>query len=162
MNASVWIRYLAGMDCPSYDLPWPPSVNKYWRRTRSGVYLSRDAKLFRKSVEAEVVLQAIPRFTHPVVAALEMRPPRKSDNDNFEKALWDALQHSGVLVDDCQVTCVLRCWHPQRHSAGITLSITEVTGDALDYVPKWCDQTETGRKEQTDGKKKTGIRIRRR
>ena len=82
-------------------LPWPPSVNHYWRRNRNGsVRISEKGEQFR----AEVIEKCrnrdgvMGRVTVEVVA----HPPdrRKRDLDNIFKALLDALNHAEMIEDD--------------------------------------------------------------
>lgn len=94
-------------------LPWPPSTNHTWgksRNKRTGkpqVYLTNDARVFRKSV-ATIVMGA--RFGWPIVGPVEVKitlcPPdnRRRDEDNFAgKALFDAMTKAGVWLDDSQI-----------------------------------------------------------
>lgn len=96
------------------ELPWPPSVNAYWRAvsprnsTRVIVFTTEVAKTYRKNVEA-LVLQQFRRRPEPLVGELLLDvllcPPdaRRRDADNFNKCLWDAMQGAGLFLDDCQV-----------------------------------------------------------
>jgi crossover junction endodeoxyribonuclease RusA len=33
-------------------IPWPPSVNHYWRKWRNRMVISREGRMFRKNVRA--------------------------------------------------------------------------------------------------------------
>lgn len=87
-------------------LPWPPSVNNYYRKTKQGVFLSRRGRLYRAEVRIAAVCQ---RITKPLTGYLIMRvrlhPPnrRNYDMDNLLKALWDALECAGVFENDAQI-----------------------------------------------------------
>lgn len=91
------------------DLPWPPSVNHYYMRTKFGMAIGARGKAFR--LEAiylcnREVLKA-ERFgagqrLHVSVAAFAP-DRRKRDLDNLNKCLLDALTHAGVYVDDSQI-----------------------------------------------------------
>lgn len=91
------------------DLPFPPSVNHYYMRTRFGMIIGAKGKLFRTEAitncrEQIDVLDcfAADAKLHVIVAAF---PPdrRKRDLDNLGKCLCDALTHAGVYVDDSQI-----------------------------------------------------------
>lgn len=82
-------------------LPYPPSVNHYWRHTRSGRhYISAEGKAFR----AEVL--KICRLFDPFVGAVKIKievfypDNRERDPDNIQKALFDSLVSSGLIEDD--------------------------------------------------------------
>ena len=84
-------------------LPFPPSVNHYWRHARGRTYVSEAGREYRSAVEA----RASGRFAtlrgrlHVLV---KLYPPdaRRRDVDNSAKALLDALAHAGVYGDDSQ------------------------------------------------------------
>ena len=94
-------------------LPWPPSVNHYWRsvpiRGRSGrgvrVVLSREGKAYRRDVCARLR----GHDQRPMESRLHVRvvlyPPtrRAIDIDNRMKALLDALEHARIYHDDSQI-----------------------------------------------------------
>ena len=86
-------------------LPYPPSINHYWRRVGPRTLISREGRRFRERVVA--ILAA--RRTEPLVGHLEVdieiHPPdnRRRDIDNVQKALLDALQHGGAYEDDSQI-----------------------------------------------------------
>jgi len=94
-------------------LPYPPSVNNYYTHTRRGVFLSQGAKAFRASVVAAIIDQTGKiNWQFPGIYNVEVEmditlyPPtlkRKRDGDNNIKALWDALQHAGVIEDDSRI-----------------------------------------------------------
>jgi crossover junction endodeoxyribonuclease RusA len=87
------------------ELPYPPSVNHYWRTWRGRMLISREGRRYREIV---VGLLATTR-TKPMRGALAVRvkvhPPdgRRRDLDNLQKALLDALEHGGAFSDDSQI-----------------------------------------------------------
>lgn len=157
MDATAWMQTLTDLRPAVACLPLPPSVNHYLKKTSRGVYLSKAAKRFRAEVKIETLQQGLPKFTRPVAATLEIHPPDRScDLDNFEKSLWDALQHAGTLVNDSQVACVLRFWGSSKKAGGLTLRIAEITdGDLVASLPLWTDQTGS-KKERNCGAKRNG------
>ncbi|MEM7231769.1 MAG: RusA family crossover junction endodeoxyribonuclease [Planctomycetota bacterium] len=88
----------------TFEIPWPPSVNRYWRCAGNRTYLTHDARRYRDEVRA-----AIPRTVESMTGELEvdliLLPPdaRRRDIDNSLKAILDALESAGVYADDSQV-----------------------------------------------------------
>lgn len=86
-------------------LPFPPSVNNYYVKTKKGVRISEKGRKFRDLVEKAVVEQigAFEPLDYNLLIEVVIYPPdlRKRDLDNFTgKALLDALTHSGIWTDD--------------------------------------------------------------
>lgn len=92
-------------------LPFPPSGNKYYRHLNKGplagrTLISEDGRAFRRAVDS-VVRQARARkaLAMPLEVRIAVYPPdrRKRDLDNLLKATLDALQASGVYLNDNQI-----------------------------------------------------------
>jgi crossover junction endodeoxyribonuclease RusA len=155
----AWMEALKQAKFARLELPMPPSVNKYWRvgeRGQRGKFLTSEAKRFRVDVQALALINQFPRFTGPVVAVLEFHQTGKMcDLDNYEKALWDAIQSASILVNDCQIVCVLRYWGSVRKTRGISLSMADLQDlELLNSVPAWSHQVESlaAGKRSGDGK----------
>lgn len=88
----------------TYRLPWPPSVNTYWRHAGNVTYLTPKARQFRLEV-AEIVSDIPEALTGRLFVGIELTMPdrRKRDIDNAIKSALDALGHAGVFVDDEQI-----------------------------------------------------------
>ncbi len=88
-----------------FVLPYPPTVNTYWRRHGNTYFISEAGKRYRRDVALIVRLQ---RRKFNLSGRLAIRviaePPanRRRDLDNILKAPLDALTHAGVLMDDEQ------------------------------------------------------------
>lgn len=90
-----------------FTLPFPPSLNTYWRSFARGkrisTILSEKGRQYR-----EVALGRIPPqdpVSGPLEVSLVLFLPdkRRRDVDNYIKAVFDALTHAGVWHDDEQV-----------------------------------------------------------
>lgn len=92
------------------DLPYPPSVNTYWRRAGSRIHLTAKAREYRKRV-IEAVQGAERMDGDLIVDIIATRPDRRRrDIDNIAKATLDAMQHAGVYEDDSQIVDLRSRW----------------------------------------------------
>jgi len=91
-------------------LPYPPSVNHYWRHVVMGrsarTLISKPGREYRERIGVECMAQGI---RQPMAGRLDVRivlhPPdrRRRDLDNVLKSLLDAMEHGGVYGDDSQI-----------------------------------------------------------
>ncbi len=86
-------------------LPWPPSVNHYWRMWRGRMLISLEGREYRKRVLVTLRLAGVEPMSGPLAVEIDAFPPdrRRRDTDNLLKAALDALQHAGVYDDDSQI-----------------------------------------------------------
>lgn len=87
------------------ELPYPPSINHYWRRMRNRTVISKEGKQFRADVVALLNAGKTRPIAGPLKVEVELFPPdrRRRDVDNTLKSLLDALQHGGAYEDDGQI-----------------------------------------------------------
>jgi len=89
------------------DLPYPPSINRYYRHVGFRTLISREGRTFRSNVCA-LLGGGGPRKPPAggrIALCMDAFPPdrRRRDLDNIQKPLLDALQHASVYEDDSQI-----------------------------------------------------------
>ena len=87
------------------ELPYPPSVNHYYRRVGPRTLISREGRAYREKVCSLLADLGLPGFTGPLDVEVEVFPPdnRRRDIDNLQKSLLDSMQHGGLYEDDSQI-----------------------------------------------------------
>ncbi len=90
-------------------LPYPPSVNGYWRAFRGRQILSVRARGYRvqaiEAVQQQWGVESPLDHASRLKVTFEVYPPtwRRMDIDNLPKGMLDALTHAGVWGDDGQI-----------------------------------------------------------
>lgn len=81
----------------------PPSVNKlYCNVPRVGRVKTQDYRRWAQVAHADLRRQKPPRFTGRVGVQIRLPMATRGDVDNRAKAVLDALQSAGVVVNDRQ------------------------------------------------------------
>jgi crossover junction endodeoxyribonuclease RusA len=92
----------------NFDLPYPPSVNHYWRMFRNRMIISREGREYRERIKRLCVpwLTGFYPEDKEISVELKVYPPdrRRRDLDNVLKAVLDAMQAGGVYADDSQIS----------------------------------------------------------
>lgn len=85
----------------SFDLPFAPSLNRYYRHVGPRVLISREGRLYRRMVVSRLG-GLFEKFSEAVSLSLDCYPPdrRRRDVDNILKCLLDSLVGAGVIEDD--------------------------------------------------------------
>ena len=89
-----------------FTLPWPPSVNRYYRNVAGITKISAEGRAYRQAViNLLAEARTAPPMAAPVAVSIEAFMPdkRRRDLDNLLKGLLDAMTHAGVWLDDSQV-----------------------------------------------------------
>jgi crossover junction endodeoxyribonuclease RusA len=87
-------------------LPWPPSMNHYWRNVAGKTLISAEGRSYRKAVADQVLIQRGAKLLagRLVVAIIAFVPDkRRRDLDNLLKSVLDSMTHAGVWLDDSQI-----------------------------------------------------------
>jgi crossover junction endodeoxyribonuclease RusA len=103
-------------------LPFPPSVNTYWRAPSKGPLkgrhlISEKGRAYQSAACVAIIeqLRCLPKpSTSPADVRSffihQMTPPR---HRQLQQALFDALTHAGIWEDDSQVKRMLVEWGPK-------------------------------------------------
>ena len=88
-----------------FELPYPPSVNHYWRRVGARTLISRAGRIFRHKVVSILAAHGVRPLDGDLEVLVELYPPdrRRRDVDNSLKALLDALGQGNAYHDDSQI-----------------------------------------------------------
>lgn len=102
-------------------LPFPPSVNTYWRhvvlgkppKQRAMTLLSEKGREYKKAVLRAVIAQRCAKGVQGnIQVEIKFFAPdnRRRDVDNYPKALLDGLVEAGVMKDDSLVRDLRLTW----------------------------------------------------
>jgi len=94
-------------------LPWPPSVNKYWRTFQGRMIISAEGRSYRKAVADQVLIQrGAKHYAGKLRVNIEAFRPdnRRRDLDNLLKAVLDGCTHAGVWEDDSNIVDLRIYW----------------------------------------------------
>lgn len=85
------------------DLPWPPSINHYYLRTRYGMTIDKAGRSYRE--RTKLALRGATKMKGPMCVEILAYPPdnRRRDIDNLLKCTLDALQKGGAYDDDFMI-----------------------------------------------------------
>jgi crossover junction endodeoxyribonuclease RusA len=101
------------MEMIEITLPWPPSVNTYWRNFDGRMIISARGRDYRETVGDQMTLQKmVKHFKGQLKVEIEAFRPdkRRRDLDNLLKATLDGLAHAGVYEDDSQIVDLRIYW----------------------------------------------------
>ena len=121
------------------SLPWPPSVNVYWRNVGGRVLISREGRAYARVVygcalEQSMTTLSVGRkvFVVPVSVDIIAYPPNRArrDLDNLPKAVLDALTKARVWEDDSLVHDLRIRWGEARKGGEIQITINAMEATA--------------------------------
>lgn len=90
-------------------LPYPPSVNRYWRHVDGRTLISKAGRQYREAVSINARSAHVETLSGRLAVSVLLTMPdrRRRDIDNTLKALLDALEHARVYEDDSQIDRLL-------------------------------------------------------
>jgi crossover junction endodeoxyribonuclease RusA len=110
-------------------LPYPPSVNHYWRTFRGRMLISEKGRSYRQAVNTVCSLyrKNVATLRGRLEVTIWVRAPdrRRRDLDNVPKAVLDALQHAGVYADDGQIDRLVVEREGPTHDGSLLVEILE-------------------------------------
>ncbi len=95
------------------ELPYPPSINHYWRKWNNRMVISREGREYRTTVCGLLAQPAgagrVPPRDGRLALCMDAFPPdrRRRDLDNLQKPLLDALEHAAVYENDSQIDLLI-------------------------------------------------------
>ena len=110
-----------------YELPYPPSINRYWRSVSGRVLISKEGREYREKVNKSIDAKGLLLSGRLIVKiAAYMPDKRRRDLDNPNKALLDSMTHAGVWIDDSQIDelKITRC--ADNKGGRVIVSVMEV------------------------------------
>ena len=112
-------------------LPWPPSVNTYWRHPSRGklagrTLISEKGREYRATITKLAAAHKWRTVPGKVAVTIRASPPdrRVRDLDNILKSLLDSLVHAGVMQDDSDIDELHIFRLPPRAPGTVFLTIT--------------------------------------
>jgi crossover junction endodeoxyribonuclease RusA len=87
------------------DLPWPPSLNSYYRTVNGRPIISAEGRKYRARVISEALRHKVGTVAGRCGVLILVYPPdnRARDLDNLLKCLLDALTKAGCYEDDSRI-----------------------------------------------------------
>lgn len=124
-------------------LPFPPSVNNYWRAPNKGKLkgkhlISERGRKYKTEVLASLVEQigGLPKtIWQDVEAEIVLFPGdrRRRDADNYCKALFDSLVKAGLLEDDSQIKRFTIEWGEVVPGGKVMIKLAPYTRDPVTF-----------------------------
>ncbi len=111
-------------------LPFPPTMNTYWRHVGSRVLLSSDGRQYREEVGLACLIAGRPRLEGRLEIDLLVYPPdnRRHDLDNLLKGILDGLQHAGLYEDDSQIDKLRICRRHVYKPPSVVVTVSTLEG----------------------------------
>ena len=110
-----------------YDvtLPWPPTVNTYWRAVNGRNILSKKARAYKKEAAIFLKRQDL-KGDLQVMIRCNMPDKRRRDLDNLLKPLLDVMGDCGVYEDDSQISDLRILKSPYGEKGTVTITVMEI------------------------------------
>lgn len=112
-------------------LPYPPSVNTYWRQFQGRTLLSKKGREYKQAVAVACLRNGLPRRLIGRIAMdifATMPDRRRRDIDNITKCLIDSLAAAGVFADDEQIDDLHIRRGPVSKPGSVVVTVWEIVG----------------------------------
>ena len=120
------------------ELPFPPSMNTYWRHVMIGKHprtlISEKGRRYRQDVIDECLVANVnDNLSGPLACTLDLHPPcnRRRDCDNHAKAVLDAMTHAKVYADDSQIIDLRIRMLPKQPPGKVVVTLYEISEAGL-------------------------------
>ncbi len=112
-------------------LPWPPSINHYWRRVGPRTLISREGREYRSIVCGLLARLGETTRDGRVAVCIDAHPPdrRRRDVDNIQKAPLDAMEHAGIYENDGQIDLLVTRRKPPFRGGKIVVTVEDLPLD---------------------------------
>jgi len=112
-------------------LPFPPSINRYWRNNRGRTHISTEGRKYKEQVGWLCKERGLRPFNGDVSVRIWVTPPdrRRRDLDNLQKCLLDALQ-GYCYHDDSQIVHLAIAWSKNKPGARVIVMEKEQQAEA--------------------------------
>ena len=115
-----------------FELPWPPSVNHYYRHVGHRVLISSEGRAYRQRVCSMMLCGNGSMLEGPIEMTIDAYPPdrRRRDLDNILKCILDSLQHAQVYRDDSQIKDLdCHMLEPDRTGGKVVICLRKKKGE---------------------------------
>lgn len=123
--------------CTNYlelTLPWPPSLNKYYRAVRGRNIISKTGREYRSEILSLLDGCEMVKGCVTVDITLMLPDRRKRDVDNTLKAMLDALGKAGAYEDDSKIlSLTVRKEHNETKKGVVKVLIAEEDGSLYGF-----------------------------
>lgn len=134
-------------------LPYPPSVNRYWKSFRGRVVLSADARKYKERVKLICNECGVVTASGPIEIWVHVFRPRKiGDLDNTMKALFDSLNGS-LWVDDSQITIIHAFRHDDKSNPRVEVLASELRQEGTTSDSGVQHAEDSGRRDRPRNQK---------
>ena len=112
---------------PRMTLPFPPTVNTYYRRVGHMTKISAKGRAYREEI-ISIIGPQFPTMTGRLEVQVHAYVPdaRRRDLDNLFKSLLDALEHAGVYKDDGQIDVLIISRHEKVDGGCVVVNVEEI------------------------------------
>ena len=119
-----------------FNLPWPPSVNSYWRTATihgsQRTLISAKGRAYTGEVKLALrdTLYRHLKITERVSVVMDLYPPdnRTRDVDNHIKAVFDSITKAGLWEDDSLVDRLIITRREVERPGRVTVGIEDYDG----------------------------------